>query len=36
MLEQQKTDRSNYDKQLMGVLGIQLWDDLFMRGCKPT
>ncbi|HWP92359.1 MAG TPA: asparagine synthase (glutamine-hydrolyzing) [Thermodesulfobacteriota bacterium] len=24
-----------HSKYLMGVLGIQLWDDLFMKGCKP-
>ena len=35
MLDQHRTGKVNYGRQLMGVLGVQLWDNLFMRGCRP-
>jgi len=34
MLDHHRTGKANYPGQLMGVLGVQLWDDLFMRGCQ--
>ncbi|MGH7799093.1 MAG: asparagine synthase (glutamine-hydrolyzing) [Thermodesulfobacteriota bacterium] len=34
MLELHQNDKANYARQLMGVLGIHLWDDLFLRGCR--
>lgn len=36
MLKQHKSGKANYGRQLMGVLGVQLWDDFFLRGCRPT
>jgi asparagine synthase (glutamine-hydrolysing) len=36
IIEQHRTGKLNYGKQLMGVLGVQLWDDLFMKGCKRS
>jgi asparagine synthase (glutamine-hydrolysing) len=36
MIHQHRTGEVNYGKQLMGVLGVQIWDDLFLRGCKPS
>lgn len=35
MIEQNRSGRANYGRSLMGVLGVQLWDDLFVRGCRP-
>jgi asparagine synthase (glutamine-hydrolysing) len=34
MLKEHKSRKANYGRQLMGVLGVQLWDDLFLRGCQ--
>lgn len=34
MIEQHQSGKTNYGKSLMRILGIQLWDDLFMRGCR--
>lgn len=34
LVEQHRSGKADYGKYLMGVLGIQLWDDLFMKGCK--
>ena len=36
MIEHHRTGKASYGRQLMGVLGVQLWDDLFLRGCRPT
>jgi asparagine synthase (glutamine-hydrolysing) len=36
MLEQHRSKKANYGKSLMGVLGVQLWDDLFLHGCQPA
>ena len=36
MIHQHKIGQVNYGKQLMGVLGVQIWDDLFLKGCKPA
>lgn len=35
MLEEHRAGKVNYGKSLMGVLGVHLWDDLFMHGCRP-
>ena len=35
LVEQREPGKAIYGKYLMGILGIQLWDDLFMKGCKP-
>lgn len=34
MFQQHRSDKANYQRQLMNVLGIQLWDDLFVQGCR--
>lgn len=34
MIEQHRSGKVNYGKSLMRVLGVQLWDDLFVRGCR--
>ena len=31
MLEQHRTKRADYGKSLLGVLGVHLWDDLFLK-----
>jgi asparagine synthase (glutamine-hydrolysing) len=36
LLEQHRAGHRNHASQLFGVLGMQLWDDLFMRGCRPS
>jgi len=36
MLQQHKSGKADYGRQLMGVLGVQLWDELFIQGCRPT
>ena len=35
LVEQQRSGKADYGKYLMGILGIQLWDDFFMHSCKP-
>jgi len=35
LVEQWEPGKAIYGKYLMGILGVQLWDDLFMKGCKP-
>jgi asparagine synthase (glutamine-hydrolysing) len=35
ILEQNRSGKANYGRSLMGVLGVQLWDDLFRKGCRP-
>ena len=34
MVERHRSCKADYGISLMGVLGVQLWDDLFMRGCR--
>lgn len=34
MLEQHRSGKVNYAPQLMGVLGIHIWDRLFVQGCR--
>lgn len=34
MLEQHRSGKANYAPQLMGVLGIHIWDRLFVQGCR--
>jgi asparagine synthase (glutamine-hydrolysing) len=36
MLEQHRAGRGRYGHYLLGVLGVQLWDELFVRGCRPS
>jgi asparagine synthase (glutamine-hydrolysing) len=33
MLKQHRTSRADYGKSLLGVLGVHLWDDLFLKDC---
>jgi asparagine synthase (glutamine-hydrolysing) len=33
MLEHHRTGRRNYSMELMNVVAVQVWHDLFMRGC---
>ena len=35
LLDQHRAGVGNYHGYLLGVLGVQLWDDLFVRGCRP-
>jgi asparagine synthase (glutamine-hydrolysing) len=34
MIEQHQSGKANYGKSLMRVLGVHLWDELFVRGCQ--
>lgn len=36
MLEQHQNAKANFGRELIGVLNVQLWDDLFIRGCLPS
>ena len=36
MLEQHESGRAHFGKELLGVLSVQLWDDLFVQGCRPS
>jgi asparagine synthase (glutamine-hydrolysing) len=36
MLKQHRSGKANYGIQLLGVLGVQLWHQLFIRGCQPN
>ena len=35
MVEQHRASKADYGRELMGVLGVQLWDHLFMKDCRP-
>ena len=35
MLKQHQAGKAKYGRALMGVLWVQLWDDLFLHGCSP-
>jgi asparagine synthase (glutamine-hydrolysing) len=36
LIREHATGVANHGKELMGVLGIQIWDDLFLKGCRPA
>lgn len=36
MLQQHQKGQANFGRELIGVLNIQLWDDLFVQGCRPS
>lgn len=36
MLLEHREGTTNHARSLMGILGVQLWDDLFVRGCQPS
>jgi asparagine synthase (glutamine-hydrolysing) len=36
MLSEHREGTANHARSLMGILGVQLWDDLFVRGCRPS
>jgi len=36
MLLQQRAGTNDHGQCLIGVLAVQLWDDLFVRGCRDT
>ena len=36
MLEQHQHGKGHFGKELLGVLSVQLWDDLFVQGCRPS
>ncbi|WNM61116.1 asparagine synthase (glutamine-hydrolyzing) [Candidatus Nitrospira neomarina] len=36
MLQQHQNGKANFGRELIGVLNIQLWDDLFVQGCRPS
>jgi asparagine synthase (glutamine-hydrolysing) len=36
MLEQHRDGKVQFGKELLGVLNVQLWDDLFVQGCRPS
>ncbi len=36
LLQEHRAGRANYGDLLLGVLWIQLWDDLLRRGCRPS
>ncbi len=35
MLEQHRNVKEEFGRELAGVLNVQIWDDLFMQGCRP-
>jgi asparagine synthase (glutamine-hydrolysing) len=36
LLRQHRTGEASHGSTLMGVLGVQLWDDVFVHGCRPS
>jgi asparagine synthase (glutamine-hydrolysing) len=36
MLQQHQSGKAHFGKELLGVLSVQLWDDLFVQGCRPS
>ncbi|MEJ2717103.1 MAG: asparagine synthase (glutamine-hydrolyzing) [Deltaproteobacteria bacterium] len=36
MMERHRSGRSNYTHELMTVVAVQIWHDLFMRDCRPA
>ena len=35
LLNQHRAGKENFSKALMVVLNVQIWDELFIQGCKP-
>lgn len=35
MLEHHQNGKAHFRKELLGVLNLQLWNDLFVQGCRP-
>jgi asparagine synthase (glutamine-hydrolysing) len=36
LLAKHRTGKANYTRPLMAILGIQIWDKIFMHGCQPS
>jgi asparagine synthase (glutamine-hydrolysing) len=36
LLEQHRAGCAKYGRQLLGILGVQIWDDMFLHGCRPN
>ena len=36
MLAEHQNGKAYFGKELLGVLSVQLWDDLFVQGCRPS
>jgi len=36
MFDQHQQGRANFGRELLGVLNVQLWDDHFIQGCRPS
>lgn len=36
LLAKHRTGKANYTRPLMAILGIQIWDKIFMHGCQPA
>jgi asparagine synthase (glutamine-hydrolysing) len=36
MLEQHQNGKGYFGRELLGVLNVQLWDDLFVQGCRQS
>ena len=36
MLEQHQNGKAHFGKELIGVLNVQLWDDVFVHGCRSS
>ncbi len=36
LLRQHQRGDANHGRTLLGVIGIQLWHDLFVKGCRPS
>lgn len=36
MLAEHQNGKAYFGKELLGVLSVQLWDDLFVHGCRPS
>jgi asparagine synthase (glutamine-hydrolysing) len=36
MLQEHRSGKVNYGRALLAILGVQLWDDLFIRGNKSA
>jgi asparagine synthase (glutamine-hydrolysing) len=35
ILDRHKNGKTSYERLLIRVLGVQVWDDLFLKGCSP-
>ena len=36
LLDKHRAKKGNYTRALMAILSVQVWDELFIKGCKPT